>query len=108
MIRAIGGNDQHVSWLPGAGDLYVTVFGGRTRQLGRLLGLGYTAREAQELMSSVTLESVEIITLVADALVSLSERKVIEPNQFPLLSFLDRVLNNNEPIRFPWESFFNR
>ena len=32
----------------GAGDLYVTVFGGRTRKIGTLLGRGLTFDQAME------------------------------------------------------------
>jgi hypothetical protein len=34
------------SWLPGPGDLYVTVFGGRTVALGKLLGSGMSFTQA--------------------------------------------------------------
>ena len=42
MIEIIGGNPETATWLPGVGDLYVTVFGGRTVRLGKLLGQGIT------------------------------------------------------------------
>ena len=40
MLASLGGDPAHVAGLPGAGDLYVTVFGGRTVRLGKLLGQG--------------------------------------------------------------------
>ena len=43
-------------------DLYVTVYGGRTRMLGKLLGRGMTIEEALKELSGVTLESVSIAT----------------------------------------------
>ncbi|MBQ2956809.1 MAG: glycerol-3-phosphate dehydrogenase, partial [Clostridia bacterium] len=42
----------------GAGDLYVTVFGGRTRKIGTLLGEGKKFDEAMEILKGVTLESI--------------------------------------------------
>ena len=106
LLRALGINDRHVSWLPGAGDLYVTVYGGRTRRLGRLLGQGYSTRDALKQLADVTLESVEVITRVASALPRLAQRSLLNPLQFPLLRMLDDVLNKNEPVDFAWHEFF--
>ncbi len=39
----------------GIGDLYVTVYGGRTRRIGIFLGEGKTYQEAQEILAGVTL-----------------------------------------------------
>ena len=39
LVRLLGGFRQ-VAGIPGAGDLYVTIFGGRTRRLGYLLRQG--------------------------------------------------------------------
>ncbi len=107
LIEKLKGNGGHVSWLPGAGDLYVTVFGGRTRRLGVLIGQGRSAAEALHLMQGVTLESVEIVTRVAAALRILEERRVVEPGQFPLLKFLDALLNQGAKASFPWDEFFS-
>ena len=43
----------------GFGDLYVTVYGGRTRLVGILLGRGLTITEAKEALQGVTLESLK-------------------------------------------------
>lgn len=106
LIRALGGNEKHVAWLPGAGDLYVTVYGGRTRRLGQLLGQGHSTAEALEIMSDVTLESVEIIARTAAALDLLAERGRVDPRDFPLLRFLNGVLHQGQPVDVPWGSFF--
>jgi glycerol-3-phosphate dehydrogenase (NAD(P)+) len=107
LIQALGGKEEAVSWLPGAGDLYVTVFGGRTRRLGVLIGQGHRASEALEIMAGVTLESVEIIARAAQAVERLGSRGV-SPGQFPLLRFLNGVVHQDQPVRFPWETFFSR
>jgi glycerol-3-phosphate dehydrogenase (NAD(P)+) len=107
LIRAMHGNEDLVSWLPGAGDLYVTVFGGRTLHLGRLIGQGHPIQEALEMLSGVTLESVEIIGRIAEALPRLEERHLISQDQFPLLRFLQGVITAREPIRYPWDKFFS-
>jgi len=107
LIRAVGGNEKHVTWLPGAGDLFVTVFGGRTRRLGQLLGQGHSYCEARAMLSDVTLESVEIIARTTCALDLLSARGKADLRQFPLLRFLNGVLHHNQPAQIPWDSFFN-
>ena len=107
LIEKLGGEARHVSWLPGAGDLYVTVFGVRTRRLGMLIGQGHSVDEALHIMEGVTLESVEIVTRVASALRILEKRSVVEAGQFPLLHFLDALLNQGAEACFPWNAFFN-
>jgi glycerol-3-phosphate dehydrogenase (NAD(P)+) len=106
LIRVLGGNGDHAAWLPGAGDLYVTVYGGRTRRLGQLLGQGCSVAEALQTMSDVTLESVEIVARMAAALALLAENKRVSLNQFPLLNFLNGVLHQAQPVVIPWDSFF--
>ena len=106
LVTLLGGDPANVAWLPGAGDLYVTVFGGRTVRLGKLLGQGLTFKEARSLMAGVTLESVEITTRVARVLPRLAERGLLDLADFPLLLHLDRILNHGEPVNIPWEAFF--
>lgn len=106
LVAVLGGDPSNVSWLPGAGDLYVTVFGGRTVRLGKLLGRGLTFAEARQQMAGVTLESVEITSRVARALPKLAARGLVSLGDFPLLFHLDRILNHGEPVNIPWEAFF--
>lgn len=87
-----------------AGDLYVTVFGGRTRRIGVLLGSGKTYTEAKEILAGVTLESVAIAKEVSGALKQLRERSLADPTQFPLLMHIDEILNGAE-VKIPWDSF---
>ena len=87
--------------LPGAGDLYVTIFGGRTRRLGMLLGRGIPFTEAQEILKGVTLEAVVIITRVARALRARGEN----PDYYPLLFHMDAILNDGAEVDLPWSKF---
>ena len=52
----------------GAGDLYVTVYGGRTRLVGILLGRGLDIDKAKEELNGVTLESLVVAERVARAI----------------------------------------
>ena len=84
----------------GAGDLYVTVFGGRTRLLGTLLGKGNTFAQASEILSGVTLESVAVTKKVCEAL---TLKGVLE--NYPLLHHIDCLLNNAADTKIPWDKF---
>ena len=105
-VRLMGGDEGNVTWLPGPGDLYVTVFGGRTVAMGKLLGQGLPFAEARHRMLGVTLESVEIITRAARALPGVAQRGLVDLADFPLLLHLDAVINQGQPVALPWDSFF--
>lgn len=106
LLRITDGGVENVSWLPGAGDLFVTVFGGRTMRLGRLLGQGLSFSEARQQLAGETLESVEIITRVARALPKLAVRGITHLEDFPLLLHLDQIINYGKVVNIPWNNFF--
>ena len=103
LIRLMGGEPESLPFF--AGDLYVTVFGGRTRRIGMLLGRGLTFPEARERLAGVTLESVAIATLAAKALRILEARGVASLKDFPLLAHIDGILNRGIPAAPPWNAF---
>ena len=106
MLAVLSGGSNNVAWLPGAGDLYVTVFGGRTLRLGKMLGQGLSFQEAREILSGVTLESVEIVTRVARALPKLAGRGLANLQDFPLILHLNAILNHGASVNIPWDAFF--
>ena len=106
LLKSQGGKEDYVNGLPGAGDLYVTVYGGRTLKLGRLLGQGLSFSRALEQMAGVTLESVKTITDVAGAVQPLDSRGLLRAEELPLLKFLQGVISLDQPVHLPWESFF--
>ena len=63
LLKLLGGRDESLVYA--AGDLYVTIFGGRTRKLGTLLGRGLSFARAMEELAGITLESVAITSTVA-------------------------------------------
>ncbi len=89
----------------GFGDLYVTVYGGRTRLVGILLGRGYTIDEAKEELAGVTLESLVVAGRVARAVRIKASRGAIDLADFPLLVHIDDIITNGAPVDIPWESF---
>ncbi len=107
MLALLGCDPGEIDWLPGAGDLYVTVFGGRTVRLGKLLGQGNTFNEARSKMAGETLESVEIITRIGRALHRLEGRGRARTSDFPLILHLDEIINQGKTVDIPWDKFFN-
>ena len=98
LIVVAGG--QLESSMVGIGDLYVTVFGGRSRKIGILLGEGYSLEQAMEKLQGETLESVVIASRVARAIKTLHKEA-----EFPLLIHMDGVINEGKPATMPWKEF---
>jgi glycerol-3-phosphate dehydrogenase (NAD(P)+) len=105
LAQILGGTPAFAHSLPGAGDLYVTAMGGRTVRLGRLLGLGHSMGEAREIMAGETLESVEIIRAMGQAIPQLTARGVLDTAQLPLMRTLVKVVVNEQPVDMPLDEF---
>ena len=89
----------------GVGDLYVTVFGGRTRKIGTLLGEGKKFDEAMEILKGVTLESIVIARRTADAVIQMVEAGRAKAEDFPLLYHIRELLVDNADVNVPWSKF---
>lgn len=89
----------------GVGDLYVTVYGGRTRLVGILLGEGMNADEAKEELKGVTLESLVVAERVAKAVKINIEKGILKKEDFPLLLHINEILSEKKPVNIPWECF---
>ena len=89
----------------GIGDLYVTVYGGRTRKIGTLLGRGLSLEEAQARLQGVTLESLVVARRVAAAFRVRAARGELDLADFPLLIHIDDILTKGAAPDMPWESF---
>lgn len=103
ILKIVGGGEENIIY--GAGDLYVTVFGGRTRRIGTLLGQGLSFKEAMEKLKGVTLESIVITKRTALSIRRLSERGMANLNDFPLLMHIDDIINNGKSVNIPWKAF---
>ena len=89
----------------GVGDLYVTVYGGRTRLVGILLGRGLNIDQAREELKGVTLESLVVAVRVARAVRKLCAAGKLDAKDFPLLMHTDEILTEKKPVSIPWEKF---
>ena len=89
----------------GAGDLYVTVYGGRTRLIGILLGKGLTIEEAKAELNGVTLESLVVAERVAKVIRKHIESGALKAEDYPLLLHIDDIITRMAPVNIPWEAF---
>lgn len=106
LLRVAGASPSFAFGLPGAGDLYVTSVGGRTVQLGRLLGKGHTYAEARDIMAGETLESVEIIHAMSIAIPKMVRCNGLVQDELPLMQTLIEIVVNGKPVEIPFDAFF--
>ena len=104
LLQLQGVTDLNNLWV-GIGDLYVTVYGGRTRLIGILLGRGLDIDEAQAQLKGVTLESLVVAVRVARAMRIRAARGEADLSQLPLLMHVDDILTKKAPVDIPWEQF---
>ena len=89
----------------GVGDLYVTVYGGRTRLVGILLGKGLDIDQAKAQLNGITLESLVVAVRVARAVKINIEKGILNKEDFPLLLHIDEILSEKKSVNIPWEAF---
>jgi len=89
----------------GVGDLYVTVYGGRTRLVGILLGRGLNIDEAKAELNGVTLESLVVAERVARAIKVAVANGKLNAEDFPLLLHVNDIICEKKEVNIPWEKF---
>ncbi len=103
LLEACGGGPGNLAL--GIGDLYVTVFGGRTRKIGILLGQGVPFDEAMRRLSGITLESVVIAGRTAEAVRARIASGSAKEEDYPLLLHIDDLIRNGREVNIPWKAF---
>lgn len=103
LVKILGGTEESV--ITGIADLYVTIFGGRTRRLGILLGRGLSFDDAIKELEGVTLESVAITTRIATAIRQKSRSGSVDLKDFPLLIHIDNMINHGAKPQALWQWF---
>jgi len=103
LLALFGLDDDNIIF--GAGDLYVTVYGGRTRKLGTLIGMGHDFKSAMQELDGITLESVVIATRVSEALLTSIEKGKASRNEFPLLLHVYDIITKTVKVDVPWKDF---
>lgn len=92
----IGGRRETAFDLAGAGDLHVTVGGGRNSKLGKHLGTNLAVRQIMEgPLKGETVEGLDTGRSLAPGLFTAFERGILSPGAFPLAcALLDAILDN--------------
>jgi glycerol-3-phosphate dehydrogenase (NAD(P)+) len=103
LLALVGGGDDNIVY--GAGDLYVTIFGGRTRHIGTLLGKGVSLEAAMAELAGVTLESLVIATRTGKAVRELIAQGKAAAADYPLLLHIDDILSGKSAVDIPWKAF---
>ncbi|WP_195270835.1 NAD(P)-binding domain-containing protein [Eubacterium sp. 1001713B170207_170306_E7] len=103
LLELVGGSHRMIMFA--AGDLDVTVAGGRSRSVGQYLGEGLSMEAITEKLAGQTLEAVVIATRTAKAVKALAKAGKLDIDQFPLLMHVDKLLNEGEKVNIPWKKF---
>ena len=104
-LLTMQGADSFHNRVIGYGDLYVTVYGGRTRLVGILLGRGYTIRQALDELKGITLESLVVAERVARAVRIKAQRGLVNLEDYPLLMHIDEIITQGREVDIPWDAF---
>ena len=104
-LLKLQGADDFDNLVLGAGDLYVTVYGGRTRLVGILLGRGLNINEAKAELKGVPLESLVVAERVAKAIKVKAEKGIANIEDFPLLMHIDEIISQKKAVNIPWDEF---
>jgi glycerol-3-phosphate dehydrogenase (NAD(P)+) len=103
LLSLFGYNEENLVY--GVGDLYVTVFGGRTRKIGTLLGMGHHLEYALNELSGITLESVVIAERTSKAVLTFIDSGKATKEDYPLLLHIYDIITNDAPVNIPWSMF---
>jgi glycerol-3-phosphate dehydrogenase (NAD(P)+) len=104
IVCLAGGEEATTYGLAGVGDLMVTCNGGRTGRFGRWLGTGLRVDEAVERMEGATLECLQILAVLDEALGHLEAAGRVAPGELPLLRHMLEVVAG-APVAVPFERF---
>ncbi len=107
LVAYMGGQQQSVYKLPGAGDLYVTAQGGRNCRMGRFLGLGmpYSQAKAKH-MPLDTIEGAELAGAIGPTVEAMIARGELNGPALPLLQAMINIVCHDAAIQIPWDKFF--
>lgn len=100
MRRGRGGAAHDKS---GAGDLYVTVYGGRTRLVGILPGRGCGRSERQAAGRDARM--LVVAQRVTRALRVKIGKGLAKKENFSLLTHINEILTKKAAVSIPWEDF---
>ena len=99
-------NSQAGTFTQAVRELYVTIFSGRTRKCGVLMGRGLNYDEVTEALAGITLESLVITRVMGQAIRRKAELGLVDLKDFPLLMHIVEILDKGKAdADMPWEAF---
>lgn len=104
IIKVFGGNPEE-NIVYGVSDLYITIESGRNREIGILLGRGYTVDEALEKLRGMTLESVSAVKALSEALKLKADKGEFNFNSVPLFVHVNELMSGEKTVDIPWQLF---
>jgi glycerol-3-phosphate dehydrogenase (NAD(P)+) len=105
LLSFFGYSDDDNNIVYGVGDIYVTLFGGRTRKIGTLLGMGHSLEYTLNELSGITLESVVIAERVGKAVLTFLDSGKANKEDYPLLLHIYDIIANDTTVNIPWSDF---
>lgn len=106
IVALLGGRQESVAFLAGVGDLDVTTNGGRTGRFGKWLGKGLRRDEAIAKMEGATLECLEILSELREALGAWCRAGKLTETELPLLRHMQDVALDGALVALPYRDFF--
>ncbi len=107
LVQVMGGRQESVYSLPGAGDLYVTSMGGRNQRMGRYLAMGVPYSEAKKKhMPADTVEGAELALAIGPTVERMVAAGPLDGARIPLLRAMTHIVCNDDPVKIPWDQFF--
>jgi glycerol-3-phosphate dehydrogenase (NAD(P)+) len=101
LVSCLGGDQESVVGLAGAGDLYVTCQAGRNCRLGRLLGLGLTySRAKADHMAVETIEGAELALTIGPSLDAMMMIGALPGERLPLTRAIVDAICRDRPFDF--------
>jgi len=101
ITKKFKGNINTVLGLAGAGDLYVSVLGGRNAKLGSYLGKGTLYKSIiNTYMKGITVEGAEVTKLYGQKILNL-----VGKGKLPLLRSLLIAIKKNSKLVIDWKQF---
>ncbi len=104
-VSLAGGDPASVVGLAGVGDLQVTCQGGRTGRLGRWLGLGLSLPDAVARMQGATLECLDVLRVLDEAMDAFVSAGRVQAAELPLTRHLCDVALRGAAVQVPFEAF---
>ncbi len=104
IIKGFGGSAEK-NIVYGVADLYITIESGRNREIGVLLGRGYTVTQALEKLKGMTLESVSAVKALDEALKLKVAAGKFDMDKIPLFQHVNELMSGEKTVDIPWEKF---